>query len=122
MLLIGGGSGSSFVSHPRLEKPQPRQGDHHLRRCQSPRGPQQRLHVPHAVYLAEDEEDNLATAAEGEVLGTTKALQPAADSAMQAINPSFMTFARGLIAMCLRPRIEEHSGTRIAIIPSNIRP
>lgn len=57
------------------------------------------------AYLAEDEEDDsLATAAEGEALGTTKALQPAADSAMQAISPSFMTNVEGK-GCRLKPKI-----------------
>ena len=45
----------------------------------------------HRSHLAEDEdEESRATVEEEGALGTTNALQPAADRAIQAINPSFM--------------------------------
>lgn len=48
---------------------------------------------PNCMHLVQDEDvDSRATAAEGDAVGTTNAVQPAADSATQAINPSFMTF------------------------------
>lgn len=52
-------------------------------------------------HLAEDKEgESRATEAEeGALGGTTKALQPAADSAMQAINPSFMAAQNVFLAV-----------------------
>lgn len=53
-------------------------------------------------HLAEDEEEeSRATAAKEGALGTTKALQPAADRAMQAINPSFMAVKKQVVDVYL---------------------
>lgn len=65
----------------------------------------------YSTHLTEDEEEECrATAAEEGALGTTKALQPAAERAMQAINPSFMARRREGVVACVRMSVRPGLG------------